>query len=152
MINNVIDIIIYLMRRIAVGETLNEIKTENLKTYNRSEISAAYSWILQKTESGELDKMLQQQSIESNDKPHRILHFAERMIITPEAYGYLLGLVNIGLLDYISMEKIIEKVMLHSTERVTLDKIKDIVAQTFFEKENNPFQSGMFLKGNESIN
>jgi len=151
--SNVIDIIVYLIERIEVGESLSDIRTENLKNYNRSEISAAYSWVMQKKDNGELDKIIKRQKLLGTAKfPQRILHIAERMVITPEAYGYLLELMNIGLIDYENLEKIIERVMLNSTERVSLGKIKEIVTRMFFENDGNPFSQSMFLTGDESIN
>lgn len=151
--NNVIDIIIHLIRNIEVGKHLGEVNIDQLKGYNRAEISAAYSWIIQKKESGELDIILNRHK-KGTDKtaPHRVLHIAERMMITPEAYGYLLELLNFGLLDHVSMERIIESVMLQATERITLEKMKTVVANIFFEKENSSFNSSFLLKGNESIN
>ncbi|HKI45122.1 MAG TPA: DUF494 family protein [Balneolales bacterium] len=151
--NNVIDIIIHLIRNIEVGKRLNEVSTDQLKGYDRSEISAAYSWIIQKKESGELDSILNRRKAEEKKgAPHRVLHIAERMMITPEAYGYLLELMNYGLLDYMAMERIIESVMLQSTERISLEKMKTVVASIFFEKENNILNPSFLLKGNESIN
>jgi len=152
--NNVIDIIIHLIRNIEIGKRLNEVSIDQLKGYDRAEISAAYSWIIQKKESGELDTILNRhkKGKKKNATPHRVLHIAERMMIAPEAYGYLLELLNFGLLDHIAMERIIESVMLQSTERITLDKMKTVVANVFFEKENNILNSSFLLKGNESIN
>lgn len=151
--NNVIDIIIHLIRNIEVGKRLNEVSADQLKGYDRSEISAAYSWIIQKKESGELDSILNRRKAgEKKNTPHRVLHIAERMMISPEAYGYLLELMNYGLLDYMAMERIIESVMLQSTERISLEKMKTVVASIFFEKENNILHPSFLLKGNESIN
>ncbi len=152
--NNVIDIIIHLIRNIEVGKRLGEVSVDQLKGYDRAEISAAYSWIIQMKENGELDSILNRHKKETTKSktPHRVLHIAERMMITPEAYGYLLELLNFGLLDHIAMERIIESVMLQATERITLEKMKTVVADIFFEKENNILNSSFLLKGNESIN
>ncbi len=148
--HNIIDIIVHLIRHIEVGKRLNEVSMEPLKGYNRSEISAAYSWVIQKRDTGELDSILHRHKEGRGKGPHRVLHIAERMMITPEAYGYLLELINFGLLDYMTMEHIIEEVMLQATERISLEKMKTVVADFFFEKENilNP---SFLLKGNESI-
>lgn len=65
-------------------------------------------------------------------------------MISPAAYGYLLDLVNLGVLDPLGMEKVIEKVMFQSLEQAPLDKIKAIVADVLFDK-------GTSLSGNETI-
>lgn len=144
--NNLVDLIVLLARRVRLGEPLNEIKDENLAKYNKSEISAAFSWIMQKysgkTAAGNT----------GSDNHHRVLHYAERMLISPEAHGYLLELVSIGILDQASMEGIIEKVMFHSTERIGLEKIKIMVQEHLFETINSENNRTSFLRGNESVN
>lgn len=144
--NNIVDLIILLARRVRLGEPLNEIKDDSLSQYNKSEISAAYSWLLQRYPGnntiGKSDA----------DKHHRVLHYAERMLISPEAHGYLLELVTIGIIDQTSMEGIIEKVMFHSTERIGLEKIKTLVQEHLFENVNVDKNRSSFLRGNESVN
>lgn len=145
--DNIVDLIILLARRIRLGEPLQDIKDETLHGYNKSEISAAYSWILQKYEGA--DKKYSQNS----EMNHRVLHFAERMLIAPDAYGYLLELVNIGILDPYSMENIIEKVMFQqTTEKISLEKIKQIVQIHLFENDKFQKNQSSFLRGNESVN
>ncbi|MEX0929847.1 MAG: DUF494 family protein [Balneolales bacterium] len=148
--NNVIDLIIFLVRRIRIGDKLNEVKLDTLQGYDNSEISAAWSWVLQKHHSGEL-KGKDQKKV-NQPRAHRVLHFAERMMITKEAYGYLLELYDMGLIDTMAMEKIIEQAMLHSAEQITLDKAKEMVVKTIFSNVESSQPKTMFLKGNESIN
>lgn len=144
--NNIVDLIVHLARRIRLGEGLNEIKPEDLKNYNKSEVSAAYSWILQKYSSNNRD------FVTRPEDNHRVLHYAERMLISPEAYGYLLELVNIGIIDQEAMEGIIERVMFHSSERITVDKVKKIIASYLFEYDSSTKGQSSFLSGNESVN
>jgi len=145
--NNIVDLIILLARRVRLGEPLNEIKDDSLLQYNKSELSAAYSWILQRYPGSSIIT-----GKSDADKHHRVLHYAERMLISPEAHGYLLELVTIGILDQTSMEGIIEKVMFHSTERIGLEKIKILVQEHLFENVNIDKNRSSFLRGNESVN
>lgn len=144
--NNIVDLIVIMARRVRLGDPLNEIRDDSLSKYNRSEISAAYSWIIQKypgiTSTRKSD----------SDNHHRVLHYAERMLISPEAHGYLLELITIGILDQSSMEGIIEKVMFHSTESIGLDKIKSLVQEQLFENLNTEKIHSSNLRGNESVN
>jgi len=147
--NNVIDIIIYLVRRIQDGDELESVKMDPLKQYDRSEISAAYSWVVQQYEKGDLKKMM---SRRSDAQSHRVLHMAERMMISREAYGYLLELHNVGLLDHGAMERIIEKAMFTGTDTLTIDRVKDLAIKTIFSgAPDSPFHT-LYLKGNETIN
>jgi uncharacterized protein Smg (DUF494 family) len=129
---HIIDLIVVLVKRLRHGDDLTTLPTESVSGYNPSQLSAAYSWILQKYPP-----------IAMGNSP-RVLHFAERMMISPAAYGYLLDLVNLGVLDPLGMEKVIEKVMFQSLEQAPLDKIKAIVADVLFDK-------GTSLSGNETI-
>jgi uncharacterized protein Smg (DUF494 family) len=144
--NSIVDLIIFLAKRIRLGESLAEIRDDAINRYNPSEISAAYSWILQKHPDVAAAKK------KDKEKNHRVLHFAERMLITPEAYGYLLEMVNIGIIDNKSLETIIEKVMFQSTEPVDLDKIKKIVEQNLFGSDYVFKNHSNLLRGNETIN
>jgi len=129
---HIIDLIVVLVKRLQIGEDLTTLPEESVSGYNPSQLSAAYSWILQKYPT-----------IAGSPSP-RVLHFAERMMISPAAYGYLLDLVNLGVLDALGLEKVIEKVMFQSLERAPLDKIKAIVVDVLFDK-------GTSLSGNETI-
>lgn len=129
---HIIDLIVVLVKRLRHGDDLSSLPSESVSGYNASQLSAAYSWILQKYPT-----------LPSNRAP-RVLHFAERMMISPAAYGYLLDLVNLGVLDALGMEKVIEKVMFQSLEQAPLDKIKAIVADVLFDK-------GTSLSGNETV-
>jgi uncharacterized protein Smg (DUF494 family) len=144
--NNLVDLIVFLARRIRLGEALNEISDESLNKYDKSQISAAYSWLIQ--------KYPQEKSTFSDPQApfHRVLHFAERMLISPEAYGYLLELVSIGILDHTSMENIIEKVMFQSTERIGMDRIKKLIESHLFESTTLTRNHSAHLRGNETVN
>lgn len=129
---HIVDLIVVLVKRLKLGEDLATLPADALAAYDPSQLSAAYSWILQKY------------ATDTSPVAPRVLHFAERMMISPEAYGYLLDLVNLGVLDALELEKIIEKVMFQSLERTPIEKIKAIVAETLFDK-------GTSLSGNETI-
>lgn len=144
--NNILDLIIYMAKRIRVGDTLTEIKSDSLNHYNSSEISAAYSWILQKHPA------VTEHKKKDFGKYHRVLHFAERMLISSEAYGYLLEMVNIGLLDNREMEQIIERVMFQSSEPIDIDKVRKIVHAHVFDTDSAFRNHNNMLRGNETIN
>lgn len=149
--SNVIDIILYLVRQLQVGKKLKDIDLKSLKSYSNAEIGAAYSWIYQKHENGELDHVFQGHYTHE-ESSHRVLHMAERMIIDPHAYGYLLELLNAGLITQHQMEHIIEKSLLGNAERITLDRIKSIVSGYITKSEPGSILHSFYLKGNETIN
>ena len=144
---NVVDIIVYMMKEIRLGKRPGDIPVDQLNKYKKAEVSAAFSWIMQRYETGDMAPLSTPDST-----PHRILHFAERLVISPDAYGYMLELVNLGLIDFLTMEKIIEKVMLNSSERITIEKMKEIVSTLIFEGDSKSGPGSPILRGNESIN
>lgn len=152
--NHIIDLIVYLVQRIQVGEKIREIDLDSISGYDSSEVSAAYSWVLQKYNAGELDQALKEGDSSSPKKPHRVLHFAERAMISKEAYGFLMQLYHMRIITYQTMERIIEQAMLNSSERVSLHKVKELLTEIMFDQNlsNQDFSSTLYLKGNETIN
>ncbi len=168
--HHIVDIIVYLAKRIRTGDSIAEILTDSTKTFDRSELSAAYSWILQRYQyginpyspgtlngyrrlateiSGKKNTKTKSVTTEHN---HRVLHYAEKLLITPEAYGFLLELVEMDIIDQITMESIIDKVMFHSIDRITLDAVKVLIQEYLFESQKAAKVHSSFLRGSESIN
>ena len=159
--NNIVDLIVYFARKIRLGESLNELKDDSISKFNKSEISAAYSWIIQQYPrlNSRIDPKVEQYTLNNMSYTpddilpgHRVLHYAERILITPEAYGYLLELVEIGIIDQKLMESIIERVMFHTTDRITIDSVKTMVQENLFENQKSSKVNNSFLRGNESVN
>lgn len=169
--HNLVDLIVYLAKRIRMGDSISEIMSDGSKSFDNSQISAAYSWILQRYPSGKtsqpdttlngykrLAKEISGRSkakyhnSEEIDHNHRVLHYAERLLITPDAYGYLLELVEIEIIDQTTMETIIDKVMFQSAERITLDSVKNMIEEYLFESQKVARVHSSFLRGSESIN
>ncbi len=148
--NNVVDLIIYLVKRIHIGAQLKDIKLDKLRGYNNSEISAAYSWLMQKNESGELAST--PNARKSIPSP-RALHPNERTRITSDAYGYMLELYYLGILDARRMERLIEYAMLRLDIDITdVPDVKEWVAGMIFDSEYLGSDRSLFLKGTETIN
>ncbi|TVQ69675.1 MAG: DUF494 family protein [Balneolaceae bacterium] len=148
--NNVIDLIIYLVKRIHIGAKLKDIKLDKLRGYNHSEISAAYSWLIQKHESGEF---IGERAEMKNLPSPRVLHPNERSRVSSDAYGYILELYYIGILDARRMERLIEYAMLRLDKEVTdVADVKEWVAGMIFDSEYLGSDRSLFLKGNENIN
>lgn len=169
--HNIVDLIVYLAKRIRTGDPISEIMSEGSKSFDKSELSAAYSWILQKYPTGknpqpettlngykrlarEIKGRNKAETVKQidSDHNHRVLHYAERLLITPEAYGYLLELVEIDIIDQTTMEAIIDKVMFHSADRITLESVKTMIQEYLFESQKAARVHSSFLRGSESIN
>lgn len=146
--NNVIDLIIQMVRMIRSGSTIRELDNRSFPDASKSEASAAYSWIMQNVESGQLSS----EARKKHSKQLRILHAAERTIISTEAYGYLIELFNIGIIDQNDMERIIENAMMNNFEKIGIDRIKEMVAKLVFGTGDSNKPGGTYLSGSETIN
>jgi len=122
----VIEIIVYLLSELKNNKQLGDIDLQGLSNmgYTQSEINTAFTWIYSKLNSGEIiftDK-------KRTRKSHRFLHDIERNMIEPEAFGYLLELKELGLLNDIDVENVLEKIIVSGYTRVALKDIKVLVA------------------------
>lgn len=139
---NVIDIIISIFRKITAGEKIKDIKHDDFAKFEKGEFIAAYSYVLEN----------QPVKKSSMGVVPRILHIAERLVISTEAYGFLLELLKLGVLSIADMEYIIEKTMLNSSERVSLTTMKSLVAKHLFQAKQGLTGENYNLSGNELIN
>lgn len=148
----IIEIIVYLVHEMRHDKRLGEIDLRALtdRGYTENEISTAFSWLFDKINMGESiladDKQVSPQS-------HRILHDAERTVITPEAYGYLIQLRHLGLLDNLGIEEAIDKIMMAGFQAVSVAEMKSIVASILFDfDDSNRVGSRLMLNSKDTIN
>jgi uncharacterized protein Smg (DUF494 family) len=132
----IIEIIVYLIQELQHDKRLGEIDLGLLADngYTPNEISTAFSWLFDKINLGE--NILNE---EDSPSPHsfRMLHDAERNVITPEAHGYLIQLRELGLIDDLGMEQVIDKIMMAGFSRVDVDNIKSTVASIMFDFDDS---------------
>ncbi len=141
----ILDLIVKLVHHVQLGKSLNDFDPTDMNNghrYNSSELSAAYSWVLQY--GPELSQRRKRQV-------PRVLHIAERMVFSKEAWGWILELQSLGLIDHNGIERIIERIMMQYHGKVTLSMVKEIVGPFLLDHDRlNESTTG--LKGNESIN
>ena len=129
----VVEILIYIMSEIHENKMLNEIDITDLQTrgYTQSEISAAFSWLYDNLFLKEGTSTLRSRSSKGS---WRILHEAEKFVVSPECQGYLIQLRELGLLDDVDLENVIERAMISGTERLSLADVQGIVASVLLAK------------------
>lgn len=122
----IIEIIVYLLGELKKHKQLGEAEIENLSNlgYTQNEINTAFSWIYSKIYAGE--KIFTEENKKS--KSFRMLHDVEKNIITPEAFGYLIQLKELGLINNIDIEVIIDKIMLSAYNKMDVEDIKGYIA------------------------
>ena len=136
----VVEILVYIMAEIR-GKKSNPERLELIsrdllqRGYSKTEISFAFSWLFERYEN-ESEELLYSAG-STRPGSFRILHDAERAIISSEAYGYLLQLKQLRLLNDLEMEHVIERAMMAGVSSISLADIKTLVAHHWFNAEGS---------------
>jgi uncharacterized protein Smg (DUF494 family) len=152
MFERVIEIIVFLISELRTNKSFSDINVQHLKDlgYTTSEISTAFSWIADKFDFQEFNE--NSPIFESNES-FRILHPGERDLFTDEAYGQLIQLHSLGIIENEHIEHIIERAIV-SANMLDSRMLKYFVASAIFEIDgmNAGHTARIILTGNDSIN
>ncbi|HVP56539.1 MAG TPA: DUF494 family protein [bacterium] len=148
-----IEIIIAIVDRLVDCETRSETVesiTRSLMVdgYNAQEINTAFMWLYHTVD----ESFFEEGKIISRDRSMgtvRVLNDFERTLITPEAYGYMLQLSQLGLLDNLQIEEVIDRAMYSCGDMVELNDVKRIVPSIILEGIPG-FRPGLVSWRNES--
>ena len=132
----IVEIIVYLMSELRDNIPLGEIDLSVLTNsgYTQTEISTAFSWLSDKITMGE---NLVTEISKSSPHSHRVLHEAERLVFTPEAYGYLIQLRELRLISEEDIETVIDRVMLADYSTAGVQETKSIIASILLEGDDS---------------
>lgn len=121
-------------------------ETLRLHGFSETELDTALSWLTDRLTTQKIDS----HNISPSQGSIRVLHPIERMILSPEAYGYLLHLENVGLIDRDQIEAVIEKALSSGLSEVTINDMKTITATVVVNSEDhNWFSSGAIWANDE---
>lgn len=147
----IIEIIVFILSEMKNNKQLNEVDVNNLSKlgYSQNEINTAFSWIYSRFYTGEKAKAIQEISVHS----HRVLHDVEKNMISSEAFGYMIQMRELGLINDMDIETIISKIMVSGYSKVYLEDIKIFIAGHLleFEDTTNPNRR-LLLNEDESVN
>jgi len=149
--DKVIEIIVYILSEIKEIKQLNEINVESLsgRGYSDTEINTAFAWIYSKLDEGEL--IFKSESEQS--RSHRQFNPVENKIFDTDAQGYLLLLRELGLLNDLDIDLVIEKVLLSGYQRINIDELKNFISSIILNMENkSDILNRMILQNNDTIN
>jgi uncharacterized protein Smg (DUF494 family) len=79
----------------------------------------------------------------SNLQSFRVLHEIEAQYVSPAAYGYLLHLIQLGVISHADMEELLERCMMVSAVSMETEDVKILVATYLFEKESFAGETGI---------
>lgn len=118
--------------------------------YTQQEIETALYWFYNRQELRQHSKPDDQFGRDS----FRFLHDAERQIISPEAYGYLIELQQLGLINLTEMDTIIERAVLLGGRRIDANEMKMFIAAFIMEQYSQfspAMQTVMFKTSSEKV-
>ena len=141
-----VEIIIYLLeefRHQQSEETYHDISNELIsRGYTENEINFAFSWVFNHLH-GKNSSSTEQFEYSANS--NRVLHDIERLIISPEAYGYILQLKYLGLISDYELENIVERVLSIGSTTISLEEIKALTASMLLGSDTNNSWDGVFF-------
>jgi len=149
--DKVIEIIVFILSEIKEIKQLNEISFESLagRGYSESEINTAFAWIYSKLDDGEL--VFREE--ESVSESHRLFNSVEEKIFTTDAKGYLLLMRELGLLNDLDIDLVIEKALLSGYRIINLGDLKKFIASIVLNMDNkSDILNRMILQNNDTIN
>ena len=131
----IIEIIVYLVNEMRNNKALGDIDVKILEEggYTQAEISSAFGWLFDKLAASDQMVPHVERQVEHS---YRILHDVEKMVIAPEAQGYLIQLRELGILSDAMLETVIDRAMMSGYTRIGLEETRMIVASLVFEKED----------------
>ncbi|MDR3610508.1 MAG: DUF494 family protein [Ignavibacteriaceae bacterium] len=135
MVSEIVDIIVKVFEGIKKENSLKDVEKLLLKrdNYHKNLVSAAYSWIYDKSVR---DNLRIDDNNMAADSGFRILSSEEKFLLGDEVEKYLMCLYNIGLLKNNDIEKIIEQVQLFPENTQDVDNIKLLILSLFFDTDN----------------
>jgi uncharacterized protein Smg (DUF494 family) len=162
----IIEIIFFLLKEIRENTPLTEIDLQPLSVrgFSEIEISTAFSWLIDKFSTnpgddpvvlavpfGKRASMLDPSKNVEN-AGFRVYHDIERSVITPEARGFMLQMVELGLLSDSDQEFLIDRIMLSGISSATLEDVKELVSNTIFHFDSSfSTQGRLMLNGSERV-
>ena len=149
--DKVIEIIVYILSEIKEIKQLNDIDINSLtdKGYSDSEINTAFAWIFSKLDEGE--QVFKSKSVKT--RSHRIFNAVENKIFSVNAKGSLLLLRELGVLNDLDIDLVIERVILSGYQRINIIDLKKFISSFIFNSENkSDVLSRMILQNNDTVN
>ncbi|MBU8933389.1 MAG: DUF494 domain-containing protein [candidate division Zixibacteria bacterium] len=134
--NRVLEIVVVLIDFMQ-GDGATLVNSEEVSTaleaegYSEDEIASAYSWLLHRFDNAPEQFFSQFPTASSSI---RVLTQAERTQLSPEAYGYLLKLVHLSLIDAEQLEMLLERVSVFGPRAVDLEQLKLIASSVVFDE------------------
>ena len=144
--NRVLEIVVYLIDHMRENQgmlpSMDDL-TPDLQSmgYSDTEISSAYSSVIDRFEHSDEPFFAQ---FPEEHHSNRVLTQYERLQLSPEAYGFLVKLVALSVIDDEQFETVLERAFSVSPQRVDLEQIKLVTAAVLFNELNEMESLALF--------
>ncbi len=139
----IMEIVFFLLSEIKENKPLAEIdlKPLSVRGFSEIEISTAFSWLIDKFAQGSDDPLIlsvpfgKKQSvlgILKENASFRVYHEIESSVISKEARGFMLQMLELGILTDSDVEFMIDRIMLSGASSASLEEVKDFVSSMLF--------------------
>ena len=133
----IVEILMYVMGQIR-SQRMEREEVEGLsddlleRGFSPREVATALSFFIER-----FQKRSQRGSQDAAAVPrsHRVLHGVERLFLSAEAYGYLLQLRHLGVLDAEDLEAILERILMIGNMSISEDEVKRVVVLHLLESD-----------------
>lgn len=152
MFERIFEIILFVIAELKYDSDLTKVDVKKLEKlgYSSSEISTAFSWLVDKMTYDEVNS-IPNESIK--EKSLRVFDESEKEIFTKEALGELTQLNTLGLINSIEIEYLIERVLISGSPEVDKKMLSDMLGSILFNNmDSGYYGSRLILTGNETIN
>ncbi len=121
------------------------------KGYSEPEIHKAVEWVLTNINRKEVSVSIR--PTEQRVLPFRMLIEEERNFFSPEAYGYLIQLQSLKMVNVLQVEQIIETCFMLGHTYVELNDMKTVVSEILLGKKIGTLGTdSVYHPGNDKIN
>ncbi len=140
---DVLDLLTFIAENMEKGEGIERTReVVREKGYSENEMTLAFNYLLV-TSSAHQEK--------GDRSKTRILHPVENMFISPEAYGYLLKLRALRIIDDVQMEGIIQDALIETQHIVGIDELKKSAYEVLFRTEETDYPSPLSGQDEETL-
>lgn len=120
--------------------------------YSSEEIEQAVFWFSSNHDANRSDDSVLTDAIEMHgERPLRVLSEFERMSIGSESYGFLLRLLNLGIIDLDQFERIIARSIPVGPEKIHMSDVKAIACAVVFNKDVHEVEEDLFDQFDEDV-
>lgn len=147
--NKIIELVVFLINKIRSNKELNSTDIALLieDGYTMDEISSAIVWTFSKLDAGEI--LFQNELPLSTSK--RLFDSDEKKLLSVDSQGFLLMLLELGIISETGLDIAIEKIRFSGMENLDLDNTKIFVASVILNKTNFDILEYLVLDNNKTI-